>query len=510
MKTSLIGVRSRSVLAWLACGVSCLCAAGEVSAQGYRYAVPIQTDDGWRTASLAQRAVDEAPLVSLMTRLRARENHMIHGLLLVKDGHLVFEEYFEGEDVDLFDEDFIRTRTPSLVRKRFTRDDLHYCASVTKSVISQLFGIAVDRGDVPGVDAKMLSFFPDYARFSTPEKACISVHHMLSMTTGLPFDEQSYPITDSRNDAFALYFTDDPMAFMLGRKLDHAPGTFFQYNSGTTVLLGEIIRRATGQSVTSFAEERLFAPLQIASSAWAEMPNAPGVTQAAGGLYLRPRDMAKIGQLMLQEGVWNGRRVLSADWVRRSVAEAIPVSSLGEVRGYGYQWRLGLFGGVVAYWASGWGGQYVVVLPEENAVFVQTGGRYGRERVPIGYGEIIEQYLLPAIERGRSVSESVDLSGAWTGYVIMGNGTRADIVLSLAREESGYVGSVRGISNGIPDMALRNISFERNRLTFDFDFPSGQRIELIEVRLRYRDDVLDGSYTDPTGDSDRMHFERAR
>lgn len=474
----------------------------------YEYGIPVETNDGWKTASLAEKGIDAAPLISLMDLLKKQKGHLIHGILLAKDGALVFEEYFDGEDVDLFNEGLFRDKRLNLVPKRFTRDEFHYCASVTKSVTSQVFGIAVDQGYVSGVDGKMFEFFPDYAGYRSPEKDVISIHNMLSMTTGLPFDEQTYPIADPRNDAFQLFFNEDPVAFVLGKSPVHPPGTVYQYNSGTTVLLGEIIRRATGKSVSSFAEEHLFKPLEISSYAWAEMPGARGIAYTAGGLYLRPRDMAKIGQLMLQGGVWNGHRILSQDWVNQSVVKAISVSDGREVSGYGYQWRLGSFGGAEAFWAAGWGGQYIVVLPGQKAVFVQTGGRYGGEKVPVNYIEIIEDHILPAIEGQRF--QSLDLTGEWTGHVILGNGTKADIRMSLSKGKKGYTGIIRGDSNTIPEMSLQNVILERNRLAFEVDFPAGQKIERIRFDLRYRDDTLKGSYTDPTGDSDEVSVRRMK
>jgi CubicO group peptidase (beta-lactamase class C family) len=387
-------------LVWLGLGLVSGCTILPSGRGGYEYTVPVEAGDGWRTASLFDQGMNPDPIVGLMNRLRRHEDHLIHSLLIVKDGALVFEEYFDGRDVDFFGEDLLLGDTLNLVERHFTRDDLHHCASVTKSVTSQVFGIAMDRGHISGTDATMFSFFPDYAYLRSPEKDQISVRDMLSMTSGLPFDENTYPIADDRNDAFQLYFSEDPIAFVLSQDVAYPPGTTYQYNSGTTVLLGEIIRRAAGESLTSYAEEHLFSPLGIHSYEWARMPEAPGVSYGAGGLYLRPRDMAKIGQLMLQDGAWAGRPVLSSEWVRRSVTEEIMVLDGGDAEGYGFQWKLGRFGGTDAYWAAGWGGQYIVVFPDQDLVFVQTGGRYSRENVPVRYNDIIENHILPAVDAG--------------------------------------------------------------------------------------------------------------
>jgi CubicO group peptidase (beta-lactamase class C family) len=343
--------------------------------------------------------METEPFVRLLSRLREADDDLVHSILVAKDGALVFEAYFDGSDMNFFDENLLVSCVLCLKETHFTRDDLHFNASVTKSVTSMVFGIAVDRGHISGTDLPMVSFFPDYAHLRTPAKDSITVHHMLSMTAGLPYDEGTYPIADPRNDAHRMFVTEDPLAFVLGADVVHAPGTTYIYNSGTTVLLGEIIRRSTGQSFPEFTEEHLFGPLGITSYRWAFLHGAPAVAFASGGLYLRQRDMATIGQLLLQDGVWNGRRILSADWVRRSVAMAIALFNRGRAYGYGYQWRLARFGGISGFYAAGWGGQYIVVLPELNIVFVQTGGRYAGERIPISYDTIIERYVLPAVQK---------------------------------------------------------------------------------------------------------------
>lgn len=400
MKTKSARARQFASPLWLAFSLIPSCTLLPNPPGGYEYAVPSETGDGWRTADLSEEGLDSGPIVALMNRLHGHDEHLIHSILIVKGGALVFEEYFPGWDVDFFSEDLLRGDTLNLTERHFTQDVLHHTASVTKSVTSQLFGIAFDLGHIPGTDATLFSFFPDYTDFRSPEKESITVRDMLTMTSGLPFDENSYPIADERNDARQLFFNEDPVAFVLSRDVTYPPGTTYQYNSGTTVLLGEIIQRTTGLSLRAFAEEHLFSPLGIQSYRWAFMPEAPEVGYGAGGLYLRPRDMAKIGQLMLQDGVWRDQRVLSSEWVRRSVTEETLVLDEGDAEGYGFQWKLGRLGGADAFWAAGWGGQYVVVFPELDLVFVQTGGQYRGEDIPVGYRDIIENHILPALGAG--------------------------------------------------------------------------------------------------------------
>ena len=395
MGLQLVGSRksSGSVMAFV-----CACAAfaTPVSAQEYAYAVPADAGDGLTTASLADKGLETESFVRLMNRPLEIDRHLIHSILVVKDGALVFEAYFEGGDVDLFDENLLRTGELELVQQEFTRDDLHYTASVSKSVTSLAFGIALDQGYVPGVDTPIFSFFPEYDRFRTAEKDSITIRHLLTMTAGLAFDEDSYPIADPRNDAYQLFMNDDPIGFVFGKEVIDTPGSTYRYSSGTTLLLGELISRTTGQSLPSFVEEHLFGPLEIFEYSWAPCKGDADVYHAAGGLYIRPRDMAKIGQLVLQDGVWNGRRVLSTDWVRQSTSNAVAVPFGGTSHAYGYHWKLGRFGGLDAFYAAGWGGQYIVVLPDADMVFVQTAGGYTGERIPLTFDDILSDYVIPA------------------------------------------------------------------------------------------------------------------
>jgi CubicO group peptidase (beta-lactamase class C family) len=379
---------------WMAAGWAGVAPA--TAQTGYEYAVPEENGDGWSTASLADVGMDPDILADLMNRLYRHPAHLVHSLLIVKDGSLVFEEYFDGRDVDLFDPDLLGGDTLNLVARHFDRDVLHHCASVTKSVTSLLVGIAVDQGTVPSIEAPLFSFFPEYARLRSREKDRITLHDALAMASGLRYDEESRPIADARNDAHRLFFSDEPIAFTLGRDLMDDPGYAYHYNTGTTVLLGEIIRRSTGMSVDSFAEEHLFGPLGITRYRWAPLQGDPAILHAGGGLYLRPRDMAKIGQLMLRNGVWDGHRVVSSGWVRSSTTPQVRISAGGNFRSYGFQWKIGRFGAHDAYWAAGWGGQYIVVIPDLDLVFVQTAGRYSGEDVAPLYDEIIEAYVLPA------------------------------------------------------------------------------------------------------------------
>jgi CubicO group peptidase (beta-lactamase class C family) len=353
----------------------------------YTYRIPERVADGWETASLADVGINPLPLIILMNDLLNRNDHYVHGILIIKDGKLVFEEYFNGYDRD--------NRY-----KEYDRNTLHFQASVTKSFTSALVGIAIDQGFISGVDEKMFSFFPEYQNLSNEEKDKITLAHMLAMASGIPWDESSYSYGDPRNDVTQLFIRNDPIRFVLAKPLAAAPGSSFIYNSGTTCVMGEIVEKQSGKSLTAFAEQYLFSQLGISEYKWEMLPN--NVTFASGGLYLRPRDMAKLGQLYLQKGVWDGNRVISQEWVEASATESIHIVSSEHhlpdlIWGYGYQWWLGTFntGNIDSYFAAGWGGQYIFVLPELEMVVVMTAGAYSG-----GYGlfySIVNDFILHAV-----------------------------------------------------------------------------------------------------------------
>lgn len=380
----------------------------EDNTSAYQYQIPTQTTDGWQTASLSDVGVDEVPLVNLMNFLLDRDDHLIHGLLIVKDNRLVFEEYFPGYEfdyaLDVIDFD---NNTLDLVYKDFNRDTLHMCSSMTKSVTSLVFGTVLDRGIIQGVNQKMFQFFPEYSDLNIGQKKLITIEHMLTMSTGLPWDDSSAPNYDPLNDEYQLLFQEDPIRFILAMDLIAQPGTQFEYNSGTTTLLGEIARRSSATHFRQLARENLFTPLGINDFLWYSLENKPEITHASGMLYLKPRDMAKIGQLLLNDGLWNGNRIVSSKWISDSLEEVISLPSyyLDEHRayGYGYLWWLDTYANqtVDAYAAKGWGGQFIVTIPSLNMVVVHTAGGYIEDdmwNVPLMYYDIIEDYILPAVQ----------------------------------------------------------------------------------------------------------------
>ena len=364
-------------------------------ARGYSYRVPEQTNDGWETASLANVGMDEAPIVEMMNGLSRQNEDHIHSIVIIKDGMLVFEEYFSGEDLDL-------TEGLNFSHKDFDSDTLHCQASASKSVTSILLGIAIDQGLVSGVEEKMFSFYPEHSDLEDTGKGEITLQHMLSMSSGIPWDE-SYAYTDPRNNLNQQFYSEDPIRYLLEQPVVAPPGTTFMYNSGTTNVLGDIVRISSGQTLMEFADQHLFTPLGITSYDWVGFPLIPHIAVTSSTLYLRPRDMAKIGQLYLQGGEWNGDRIISQEWIVESTSETIRIPPSenpipGLINGYGYQWWRGTFsnGDIETYFAAGWGGQFIYVLPELDMVITLTGGHFEGDYQ--GFYSLINDHILSTVE----------------------------------------------------------------------------------------------------------------
>src|ERR1017187_2275680 len=298
----------------------------------YQYIVPVKMDDGWETAALSSENLDADLIKDLFERINDNTYKNIHSVLLVKNGKLVVEAYFPGQDSE---GQF----------HAFQRDTLHEMHSATKSVNSILIGIAIDQHLIRSVDEKISNFFPEYSDiFTNKGKDVICLKDLLSMTAGLSWDEWNYPDTDPRNDLAMMASRADFFRYVLEKPIATTPGTKFVYHSGISLMLGEIIYKASGLRADKFAGRYLFSPLGITNYSWGKAPN--GVVNTLGGLALRPRDMAKIGHLFLNGGRWQGKQIVSEKWVKESTQKQVGAGQLPAwflADGYGYQWWLGSF-----------------------------------------------------------------------------------------------------------------------------------------------------------------------
>ncbi|MEJ2209469.1 MAG: serine hydrolase, partial [Anaerolineae bacterium] len=310
LQTSLVPFSGR-LLAGLAV-VLLLAGCGSAAVSG-AYEVPPVLDDGWQTAPPEAVGLEKEKIDALVLEIQGAGHEPLHSLLLVKDGKLVLEEYLNG---------YYRQRPQDV-------------ASVTKSVTSILVGIAIEQGAIAGVDQPLAELLPEYADLlrADPAKEDLKLWHLLTMTSGFEWDEETYPYGDPRNDCTHMQQVADPVRFVLERPLAHEPGTHFQYAGANSMLLSAILKRRTGMQAHQFAKQALFEPLGISGARWGLYANA--LTDTDGGLSLRPRDMAKIGRLYLDGGRWNGQQVVPASWVEASTRGQVTADAGAR---YGYQW----------------------------------------------------------------------------------------------------------------------------------------------------------------------------
>jgi CubicO group peptidase (beta-lactamase class C family) len=338
--------------------------------------------------------LDERKISELIKDINQGKYENVHSILIIRDRKLVFEEYFNGYTFDYSGDQFRGEY------REFGIDTIHNLASVTKAYTSVLIGIAIEHGFIQSVHEKVFTYFPEYSHMSDENKDKITIEHLLTMTSGLEWNEGDVPLTDyERNDLIQLFIVEDPIEYILAKPVVAEPGKRFYYSGGDVNLLGEVIRKATGLRIDNFAEKYLFTPLSITEYEWNFLN--PDVVYTSGDLKLRPRDMAKLGQLYLKDGTWNGERIISEEWIKHSTREYISIqnSYMAETYGqsYGYQWFLQTFYVDSTPFDSitrdGWGGQRIHIFPSLNMVVVLTGGNYYTEP-PVN--EIITLYILPS------------------------------------------------------------------------------------------------------------------
>jgi len=321
----------------------------------YAYEPPEAIGDGWVTASLDAVDVDSEMISLLTDRLANGEYGGVRSLVIVKDGFLVHEAYFDGS----------------------SRSDLQEIYSITKSISSALVGIAIDKGLIAGVDEPIVTFFPEYTGFfSDGQKRCITIEHVLTHSSGLDWDEQTYPYEDPRNSEFDMYYeAEDWVTYVLGMPMRDEPGTTYEYNTGAVHLLSAILETATGLAADEFADAHLFGPLKITDYGWRVDPMGyPRTGATHGGLLMETRDVAKFGQLYLNGGEWQGGQLVSSTWVKNSLDPRIATPS--DTGGMGYLWFLNTFQfrgqSVDTFAARGAGGQTLLVTPSLDLVVAIT------------------------------------------------------------------------------------------------------------------------------------------
>jgi len=353
------------------------------AATAYAYQVPRDAHDGWPTASLAAVGMDPAPVATLVRRLIdvdpvPNDAPLVQGLLVARRGRLVVEEYFFG----------------------FHRERPHDLRSAAKTFASVLVGAAQAEGVHLSPADPIASFYrTDGLANPDPRKAKITLAHLMSMASGLACDDNDDASPGNEEKMYAQEAQPDWLRWALDLPMAAEPGTRYSYCTAGVNLVGGAVRNATKVWLPEYFRRKVAGPLEIDRFHWPLMPTGEGF--AGGMVIMRPRDLLKIGQLYLDGGVWKGRRVVKQAWIDESTRAhmAVPDGSAD-----GFDWHLvdlrTAARSYPAYYASGNGGQLLIVVPKLEMVIVFTAGNYNRYPIWRKFrDELAPQFLLTAAER---------------------------------------------------------------------------------------------------------------
>jgi len=366
----------------------------------------------WPEADAAAVSLDGTVLAAFDAEIAAGKYGLVDGLLVIRRGLLVMDRTYRHNYDSIYGPS---ARVPGPLNPHdpsgqynyynpwwhpyYRRGELHSLQSVTKTVTSVIIGTAAARGEFPSLDTPVLAFF-DSTRVAhlDDRKRRMTIRHLLTMTAGLDWNED-LPYSDPRNSCVIMEASFDWVSYVINLPMAQEPGSGFRYNSGASQLLSHIFRVATGRDIEEYAAQSLFAPLGIDAWFWKRTPT--GLPDTEGGLYLRRQDLARIAYLFSRGGAWNGRTVVTPEWVRESVTPRVAVSPTLR---YGYKWWLVPYGAgdQRLVWAgSGFGGQHPLIFPDYDLVVVVTGWNIRPGGPGLSWRVIIDRLLAAVPEHRR-------------------------------------------------------------------------------------------------------------
>lgn len=327
--------------------------------------------DGFAITNPAAVGINEDTLGNALTPYNNIPSRDFRVAIIVKDGKLVMEQFFSS----------------------FGRTNIHDIRSAGKSITSMLAGVAMEMGLFKPTD-KVLTFFPAYKDIKnrSAEKSAITVEDLLVMSSGLASDDYQ---DDSPGLEGDMTNSADYVQFVLDLPMDFKSGERWAYSSAVAFLLGAIVENTSGQTLEDFARKNLFGPIGIKDFYWIKSPK--GRNTGMGNIYFQPRDLAKLGQVMLEEGKWNGQQIISSAFVKKSFEKRFDISDNDPfAHGYGYMWYIAeieIKGQTIDYYyASGNGGNKIFIIPELNMVLTTMSSAYGTN-----YGQRRSHAFLEAI-----------------------------------------------------------------------------------------------------------------
>jgi len=355
------------------------------SGKTYVYNQPVQLSDGILTGTLDEGGLDGSFIQNLMNDLYSNDYSEIHSILVYKNNKLILEEYFYGNnDTIQFENNVKVDKTPEPIQ--WSRNNKHYIASVNKALTSTLIGIALDSKGV-SIKDKISPYLPQYSsHFNDKKKDLINFEDCLNMTAGFEWDEWE------SNDLQLLWKSDDFTDFVLSRP-NMGTDVAWRYNSALPNLLLKALEELTGSSTRSWAHANLYQKLGIFDYKWQSQPD--GFPEGSARMYMRPRDMLKIGATYLNYGIWNKKQVIPKSWVEDCFAVKEKTTA-GNYSNYFWHREIGEVGYLSA---DGDGGNYINIFPEQKMVIVITQGNYLQWPLYMNQANsIMEKYIIPAVK----------------------------------------------------------------------------------------------------------------
>lgn len=339
--------------------------------------VPRDAGDGWRTSRPGAAGFDAVALQRPIRQL-LEGPYDVHAVLVERHGVLVSESYRGGPDRSVY--------ALVSVRRRFGANSLHDVRSVGKSVTALLYGVALSEGRVPDPGRPLSASFPTLTGEALRNARDIRVRDLLDMDSGLAWTEGGRGL----NDELRLFWKRDLPQYLLDRERVAPPGTRFDYNGGGTAVLAQLIADGAGEPLDRYAARRLFAPLGIRHWDW--VADVHGRPMAFNGLRLQPRDLLKIGRLVLQHGRWNGRTIVPAAWIDSLWAPGLPTGVADfRYRGQWWQGTVTWRGRPLAWRAAfGNGGQRLFVIPELDVSIVTLAGAYDEKPTAVAVNRLVQ------------------------------------------------------------------------------------------------------------------------
>lgn len=313
----------------------------------------------WKVASLKDKGGNPKYLLKMENYIKEK-CHWMRSVLLIKDGYIIYEKYNNG----------------------FNQLDLQEQWSITKSIISALVGIMINDGGISNVEQSIVDFFEDIPEGNKNEISKIKIRNLLNMTSGFHWDRNTYE---------EWLRSSNLVDFILKTDVEFEPGKHFFYDDHNPYMLSAIINKVSGLSAEKYAEKHLFNYLGIENYKWEK--DASGINIGGYGTFLTARDMAKIGYLFLNYGVWEDRQIIAPNWIK----ELSCIQSKGglpENDAYGYLWWITKVEEYDAYYACGFGGQYIYIIPELDIVFVTTASPYDSHQEN---KNLILEYIIPSV-----------------------------------------------------------------------------------------------------------------